>query len=376
MVRRSGGPNEDFVMSKHNIIAILLTTVLVGSGSSMSAMAAGNGIDVAKFVKAANAKCLSLYPRIVTVRDGIYQNGIRIRPPANATIDFRGVTVRGQANGSDAKSVTTIMDFNHVCVLGGRHWGKQNPQIVPWVVGHRTYGAGIIFSGGAGAITVENALIENSLQDGITLKGGLPQNVTFGMRGTYIRNNSDDGIQNDGGKKILFIEDSLIESKMGISLRPGRDSTAGGGSHGNYRIPISNTLISVICVADDRPDGSDRRDPRAARRNNCGSNRSASMPFKWSGAASGVGVEMTDSIVRFEARSRNGWRSMRWLPGTYRNVVLVWDPVTSGMTYEGPSLPAGVRLTTDASVWTRAKAEWLRVHGCTANGGCTFPNSR
>jgi hypothetical protein len=84
---------------------------------------------------------------------------------------------------------------------------------------------------------------------------------------------------------------------------------------------------------------------------------------------------MTDSIVRYEARSGNGWSAMRFLPGTYRNVILVWDPVTPGMKYEGPPPPAGVTLTTDASVWSRAKAEWLRAHGCTAGGGCTFPNS-
>ena len=362
-------------MPKHRLMPVFMAAVLVGSAGSTSAQSTGQNIDITKFVKVARSQCLRLYPRIIAVKDGTYQNGIKVRPPVNATIDFRGVAVRGQANSSDAKSVTTVTGFNNVCILGGRHWGRQDPQIIPWVVGHSIYGAGIIFSGGAGAIAVENALIENSLQDGITLTGGLPNNVTFGMRGTYIRNNSDDGIQNDGGKRILYIEDSLIESKMGISLRPGADATAGGGSYGSYKIPIRNTLINVICVADDRPDGSDRRDPEAARKNNCGPSRSASMLFKWSGAASGVGVEMTDSIVRYEARSRNGWDSMRWLPGTYRNVILVWDPVTPGMKYAGPPLPAGVRLTTDASIWAKAKAEWLRAHGCTANGACTFPNS-
>ncbi len=363
-------------MPKTLLVRAIMLAVIVGSSGSISVNAASNNVDITRFVKLSPSKCLNLYPRLVTIRDGLYPNGIKVRPPASATIDFRGVTVRGQGSSTDALSMTTVTGFNNVCVLGGRHWGKADPQSVPWVVGHATYGAGIIFSGGAGAITVENALIENSLQDGITLTGGLPSNVTFGMRGTYIRNNSDDGIQNDGGNRIVFIEDSLIESKMGISLRPGRDSTAGNGSHGNYRIPIRNTLINIICVADDRPDGSDRRDPGAARRNNCGPSRSASMPFKWSGAASRVGLEMTDSIVRLEARSRNGWRSMGWLPGTYRNFLLVWNPVTPGMQYDGPPLPAGVTLTTDASIWAQAKAEWLRVHGCTATGGCTFPNAR
>jgi hypothetical protein len=318
-------------------------------------------VDISSIVKAAPSQCLSLYPNVITVKDNTYENGITVRSIANATIDFRGVTVRGQANSSSAKTMTIVRRFNNVCVLGGRHWGKQDPQVVPWTIGHATYGAGILFKSGSGSIVLENAVVENSLQDGITLGGDLASNTTFGMRGTYVKNTSDDGIQNDGGKKILFIEDSLIEAKMGLSLRPGATSTA--GNFGSHRIPIRNTLINIICVADDRTD------------NSCGSGRSASNLFKWSGAASEVSVNMTDSIVRYESRSGNGWSGMKFLPGTYRNVVLVWDPVTPGAKYEGPALPPGVTLTNDASVWTRAKAEWLRVHGCNANGGCTFPGS-
>jgi hypothetical protein len=87
-------------------------------------------------------------------------------------------------------------------------------------VGHGIYGAGIIFSKGSGSITLENAVIENSLQDGTILNGSLAKNVVFGMRGIYIKNNSDDAIQNDAGKRIAFIEDSLIESKMGFRCGP------------------------------------------------------------------------------------------------------------------------------------------------------------
>ena len=76
---------------------------------------------------------------------------------------------------------------HNVCLLGGRHWGKQDPQVVPWSIGHQSYGAGVLFKDGAGAITVENAVIENSLQDGITLGGSLASNTTFGMRGVCSR---------------------------------------------------------------------------------------------------------------------------------------------------------------------------------------------
>ena len=324
------------------------------------AILASAAIAAGAFAAPAFAACDG-YPTVVAVRDGIYNNGLKVKASANSTLDFRGVTVRGQGGPTDALSVLTVGGFNNVCILGGRFVGKQDPQVVPWVVGHATYGAGILFKGGSGSILVENAVIENSLQDGINLSGGLPGNTTFGMRGAWIRNNSDDGIQNDGGKKILFIEDSLIESKMGLSIRP--DADANPGNLGSYNIPIRNTLLNIICVADDRPDGSDIRNPAAAKNNNCGPSKAASQAFKWSAAAAGIGVAMTDSIIRYEARSRNGWGSMTWPKGTYRNVVVVWDPRVPGMKYAGPALPPGVTMTTDVSVWTTARNRWLQLHG-------------
>ena len=341
------------MLSRLAALAVAVPVALAG----VTAAPPARGYDLGAIVKVARSKCLSTYPNVVNIARRVHENGITVKNVANATLDFRGAIVRGQANSSSAKSMTTVRNFNNICILGGRHWGKQDPQRVPWTVGHSIYGAGILLKDGAGTITVENAVVENSLQDGITLSGSLASNTTFGMRGVWIRNTSDDGIQNDGGKRIAFIEDSLVEAKMGLSLRPGAES--GDRDFGSHTIPIRNTLINIICVADTRTDGS------------CGAGRSSSNLFKWSGAASGIKVTMTDSIVRYESRSGNGWSAMRFLPGTYRNVILVWDPVTPGAKYDGPALPAGVTLTTDASVWTRAKATWLRAHGCAAGGGCS-----
>lgn len=291
-----------------------------------------------------------------------------LRPPSGATVDLRGMTLKGQASAKDELSVLSVLSFKDVCIFGGRMLGMQDPQQVPWVVGHSLYGAGIIFKGGSGAIEVESALIENSLQDGITLAGSLPANVRFSLKGSWIKNTSDDGIQNDGGKTIEVIEDSLIEAKMGISLRPGADS-AGNILPGT--VPIKQTLINVICVADDRPDGSDLRNPIKAKDNFCGPSRSASQVFKWSGGAADVKVEMSDSIVRLEAKSRNGWGSMGWPRGTYKNVTVVWDPVKPGVAYQGPEFPEGVTMTTDPTVWSTAKADWLARHGCPVEAECT-----
>ena len=59
--------------------------------------ASAQNVDVSSFVKATSSQCLSLYPNVITVKDNPYENGITGRSIANATIDFRGVTVRGQA---------------------------------------------------------------------------------------------------------------------------------------------------------------------------------------------------------------------------------------------------------------------------------------
>ncbi len=172
----------------------------------------------------------------------------------------------------------------------------------------------------------------------------------------------DDAIENDGCKKLLGIEDSLLESKMGISMRPGADSTAATGSCGSYAVPVKNSLINIICVADDRPDGSDIRNPSKARNNSCGPSRSASQVFKSSPASSKITFNMSNTVIRFEAMSRNGWASMALPRGVYSNVTVVWDPVRTGLKYQGPPMPKGVTMTTDKTVWTRAKAAWLAAH--------------
>jgi hypothetical protein len=319
-------------------------------------------------------RCLTEFPHTMALPGTAYGQGLKIDPAPDTTVDLRGVTVRGMALGSSAKSVAIVAGFDGVCLLGGRYIADQDPQTVPWVEGHATYGAGILFRAGRGRIVVEQAVIANSLQDGITLAGGLPGDVTFELRSSWITNTSDDGIQNDGGKRITGIEDSLIEAKMGISLRPGSDS--GAGPFGDGVVPIRDSLINVICVADDRPDGSDSRNPVKALKNNCGPGLAAASAFKWSSAARSVKVDVSDTVIRFGARDRNGWRSMDWPAGTYRNVTVVWDPAQAGMKYAGPALPDGVTMTTDASVWTKAKAGWLARHGCSdVNLSCTFAAS-
>jgi len=322
-------------------------------------------------VGAANAGCLTEFPNVLAPQVGAAQDGLKLAPAPNTVVDLRGVTVRGMAKGSDAKSILTVRGFDGVCILGGRFIGDQDPQVVPWVEGHREFGAGILFQGGHGRIVVEQAVIANSLQDGITLAGGLPNDVTFALRSSWIANTSDDGIQNDGGKRIEGIEDSLVEAKMGLSLRPGRD--ARGGGFGDGVVPIRGSLFNIICVADDRPDGSDSRNRAEAQKNNCGPGKSVSSAFKWSGAAGKTKVDVSDTVIRFGGRDRNGWRAMDWPNGTYRNVTVVWDPAQSGMRYEGPKPPDGVTMTTDASVWTKAKAGWLARHGCSETElSCSF----
>lgn len=191
-------------MRNQFLVYSLLASVSTATAGGTIGSAYGKDNGPAAVVKVAKSTRLSRYQRTITMNRSRHAEGLRSRPPENVTIDMRGITLLGQGPGSDAKSVTRVTGFKNVCLLGGRYLGKQDPQKVPWVVGHATYGAGVIFTGGSGAITVENAVIENSLQDGITLTGKLPNDVTFGMRGTHIKNNSDDGIQNDGGKKYCL----------------------------------------------------------------------------------------------------------------------------------------------------------------------------
>lgn len=87
--------------------------------------------------------------------------------------------------------------------------------------------------------------------------------------------------------------------------------------------------------------------------------------WKWSDKAAGT-VTIRNTIFRLDAPSYSSCTGNQWPAGTYQNVTLVWTGAGSYSTAGGctNTLPSGVTLTTDVSVWDNAKAAWLPAQGC------------
>ena len=79
---RHGGFREVPVMPKHRLMLVFVAAVLVGSVGGISAQIRGIHFDVTEFIKVTRPQCLNLYPHVATVKDGVYQNGIKVRPPS------------------------------------------------------------------------------------------------------------------------------------------------------------------------------------------------------------------------------------------------------------------------------------------------------
>src|SRR5262245_40419806 len=85
-------------------------------------------------------KCLQDFPNIVTGFEKTYDDGQILKPSADTTLDLRGTTINGMGGtDDDTLAILRVQGFNNVCVLGGRFIGKQDPQVVPWIVGHAAY---------------------------------------------------------------------------------------------------------------------------------------------------------------------------------------------------------------------------------------------
>jgi hypothetical protein len=253
-----------------------------------------------------------------------------------------------------------------VCVIGPTVIGNA-PRDASWSeMKHGHDGDGVLFARARGAFTLEDARIEN-VEDAVgpPKAPDTPRSARFTVRGVYACYIRDDFVENDaalGGE----IRDSLVDgTHVFISARPGRGYKGDGFPPAT--ITVRDTLVRLDCKPDERRDGEDTPAPAGFAGGACGVGRSLGMPFKWSGAARDLRLDVADTIIRIDAAGRNGARSMNFPDGDYRNVTLVW---LGPGRYPGALPSSGVTVTDDAGVWDRARADWLQRHGFKQNEGC------
>jgi len=181
------------------------------------------------------------------------------------------------------------------------------------------------------------------------------------VHGNYGR---DDCIENEGAglperPGNVYINNSLFENCfVFLAERPPGSTTASNGT-GNTTVKIENSLIELS------PSrlGSNFCDETKVTQGRCIVDGTAWQGlygvWKWSDAAAS-NVIVRNTIFKVDMPSYSSCQGNVWPDGTYENVTFVWTGPGSWDTAGGctNTLPAGVTLTTDTSVWTNAVADW------------------
>jgi hypothetical protein len=172
--------------------------------------------------------------------------------------------------------------------------------------------------------------------------------VTMLIRGTYLSEIRDDCLENDG---IIggLLQDNLWDGcNTGISERPSEEQ-------GSFDQPPDETLVLDRMLIGLRIFPHEEGPGENAL-------------FKWSDSANQVVIRC--SLFKVDAMSLNGPDAMA-IPGTVddrrcpdRPTTLVWLGEGS---YPG-RLPTGITVTSDASVWDAAVADWRCRHGYATTG--------
>jgi hypothetical protein len=309
--------------------------------------------------------CLDRAGQHVTVPSPPDGTAVELAPEPGQVLDLRGVTLPADP---PRNPLVIRRAEGDVCVVGPTVIGSASRDAT-WSEMKRNHdGDGVLFARALGPFTLEGARIEN-VEDAVGPPKApeTPRAVQFTVRGAYACYIRDDFVENDaalGGE----ISDTLVDgTHVFISARPGR------GFEGEFppaTLTVRDTLVRLDCKPDARADGQDTPAPEGLAGGACGVGRSLGMPFKWSGAAKNLRLDVADTIIRVDAAGRNGPRSMNFPPGDYRNVTLVW---LGPGPYPGALPETGVSVTEDVAIWDTARADWLQRHGYTAGDACPTP---
>jgi hypothetical protein len=264
-------------------------------------------------------------------------------PVSDSTYDLRGLVATGYpdetnyplAFGEARHGRSTGPPAERLCVVGGKVVGRQ-PRSLTWQqVKHQHDGDALRIV--AGGWYVVDGLRADNVEDGVS-----PFGDGFVGRNLYLTYIRDDCIENDaisGG----YIADSLFDGcSMGLSERPssGFDPTPPPPGE-------TFTMDRVLLHVQPMP-----RDETTS--DGLGNGQLFKWSKKWSNR-----LVLRDSIFWVERVSMNGAKAMGLPDGTVaHNVTLVW----TGPGDYPASVPPGVTVTKDRTVWDNARRSWLARH--------------
>ncbi|MEM1443221.1 MAG: hypothetical protein AAGF67_12820, partial [Verrucomicrobiota bacterium] len=217
-----------------------------------------------------------------------------------------------------------LRDSKDLSLSGIAVIGLQSLDL-PWrVVKEMWDGDALLAKHCEGTLTVRDVYFRNT-EDGLGPSEGLDH---WTLERAWMEDIRDDAIENDDLVPGAVVDCLIDGCFVFLSQR------APDGRVGELTTVVRDSLIRVSTQSHDGAEDKPWRD-RFIVAGEDGIGRAPGMIFKWENSSGRV--EMSNCILRMDAISINGPDEMRFPPGTYENVTLVW---TGEEPYPVP-LPTG-----------------------------------
>lgn len=319
-------------------IAAAALVLLVASSPLTQAQARSRAIEP----RVTSQDCFGTGRNIVTPPKGTITGKYSPDPPSDTTLDASHSTWRPDLSTYPIGVDTTS---SRICWYHGAVFGSI-PSTMTWETAH-SYNQPCIRIVAREWMKVDGIRCDNT-DDGFrpreTSTGA--QNVTMTVRNTYFSRIHDDCLENDGVIGGLLQNNLWNGCNTGISEQPG---SASFSQPAGERLVLDHMLIGLWVTP--HADGP-------------GEN----SLFKWSSSANDLVIKC--STFKVDALSLNHSVAMA-VPATIDDSACPANPTTivwlGGGPYPG-DLPAGVRVTSQIGVWTRAVTAWKCAHGYTTTG--------
>lgn len=311
----------------------------------------------------------------VTKVTGTHHEQVRIMPPDNGVVDLTGGTFLaledtmypeskaapatwptqsqiGQKNDLNAGytastnkemfPVAIVGTGKNITVTGGYIHGTMNP-LAPWHIWKDLSDGDGLRTEGTGMATVKNVRIDN-VSDGYSPNG--PAGSTFLIKDSKFTRIHDDIIEDDSIHSGT-ISNIYAEGHAFLSHR--------GSSNSSAVVNIDHVVVKLILqphYGDHDPSDISGPYKNGTYTDHLGNG----TLFKWS--SGGGKVNVSDSVFLVPRYSTAGVSGMIFPPGTYKNVTVVWLGPGDWPT----TVPPGVTITRDTTIFDKAKAAWDAAH--------------
>ena len=312
-------------------------------------------------------------PPTTVTRTGPQKSAVN-QPNANGTWDLRGAVWDGFDQGSHTYPVRSD-SWGKGCVLGSEVHGPigRNETREQWFNGSGGDREGgeiwrPTFASGSDNYLVQKGGYGSDFEDANNPTGPSPTGATYYAVDQHLEWIRDDCVESEdasgsGGPVNVVVRNVLWDGCFTVfAERP----TYAGGAVKNGSGAQSFTVEDSLIYSNPQPLGSQYCSDAKVAQDRCSKTDRSGVwlgnhgIWKWSKAAASK-VTMRNVIFRLDQASYSSCSPQVWPDGTYENVTLVWLGKGDYKTAGGCTnvLPAGVKLTTDKSVWDNAKAAWL-----------------